>query len=94
MMYDTRSQIFDVCLAGPNAGLPIAKLGAQQYLDLGVPASQLVLGVPWYGCESPALRSAVYAPLCMSAFSPVPLDLDLEAPPRAVLAMNHHHACL
>jgi di-N-acetylchitobiase len=47
MMYDTRSQIFDVCLAGPNAGLPIVHLGAQQYLDLGIPASQLVLGVPW-----------------------------------------------
>ena len=46
MMYDTRSQIFDVCLAGPNAGLPIAQLGAQQYLDVGVPAKQLVLGVP------------------------------------------------
>ena len=46
MMYDTRSQIFDVCLAGPNAGLPIAQLGAQQYLDVGVPASQLILGVP------------------------------------------------
>ena len=46
MMYDTRSQIFDVCLAGPNAGLPIAKMGAQQYLDVGVPASQLILGVP------------------------------------------------
>ena len=55
MMYDTRSQIFDACIAGPNAGLPIAILGAQQYLDVGVPASQLILGVPWYGYSYPCL---------------------------------------
>jgi hypothetical protein len=30
MMYDTRSQIFDQCIAGPNAGLPIVQLGVQQ----------------------------------------------------------------
>jgi hypothetical protein len=51
MMYDTRSQIFDVCLAGPNAALPLARLGVQQYLDLGVPAKQLILGVAWYGYD-------------------------------------------
>lgn len=55
MMYDTRSQIFDVCLAGPNAGLPIVRLGVQQYLDLGVAPSQLILGVPWYGYDYPCV---------------------------------------
>jgi di-N-acetylchitobiase len=81
MMYDTRSQIFDQCIAGPNAGLPIVQLGVQQCehrhlsrarararaarvfsggvgcrtdLDLGVPAEQLILGVPW--CGHPTLH--------------------------------------
>ena len=53
MMYDTRSQIFDVCLAGPNAALPLALHGVQQYLDVPVDPSQLVLGVPWYGYDYP-----------------------------------------
>ena len=29
--------------------MPLTRLGVQQYLDLGVPAKQLILGVPWYG---------------------------------------------
>ena len=63
MMYDTRSQIFDVCLAGPNAALPLARLGVQQYLDLGVPAKQLILGVAWYGYDyGPNLPGAVKRP--------------------------------
>ena len=35
------------CLAGPEASLSTVRLGAQQYLDVGVPASKLVLGLPW-----------------------------------------------
>lgn len=65
MMYDTRSQIFDACIAGPNAGLPIAQLGIQQYLDVGVSPSQLILGVPWYGYDYPCLPgTAVDARFC------------------------------
>eukprot|EP01047_Picozoa_sp_COSAG01_P098347 COSAG01_NODE_28547_length_658_cov_1.747764_1_plen_175_part_10 len=92
MMYDTRSQIFDQCIAGPNAGLPIVQLGVQQCeqrhlslsraraarvfsggvgccadLDLGVPAEQLILGVPWYGYDYPCLKgtapSARFCPI-------------------------------
>jgi spore germination protein YaaH len=64
MMYDTRSQIFDVCLAGPNAGLPIAQLGAQQYLDVGVPAKQLVLGVPVRHAHTPTPTHTPLSSFC------------------------------
>ena len=52
MGYDTRSQIFDECVAGANAALPVLREGLQAYFDLGIPPHQLVqlvMGVPWYG---------------------------------------------
>eukprot|EP01046_Picozoa_sp_COSAG06_P026877 COSAG06_NODE_2338_length_7054_cov_4.655787_5_plen_78_part_00 len=49
MGYDTRSQIFDECIASAKAALPVLRKGLQAYLDLGIPPHQLVMGVPWYG---------------------------------------------
>ena len=52
MGYDTRSQIFDECIASAKAALPVLRKGLQTYLDLGIPPHQLVMGVPWYGYNS------------------------------------------
>uniref|UniRef100_A0A7S3V1K8 GH18 domain-containing protein n=1 Tax=Aplanochytrium stocchinoi TaxID=215587 RepID=A0A7S3V1K8_9STRA len=49
MDYDTRSQIFDACIASANAPFPGAKLGISRYLDIGIDPKKIVLGVPWYG---------------------------------------------
>jgi len=49
MCYDTRSQIFDQCVASANAPLPLCQSGIEDYVQIGVPAEKLILGVPWYG---------------------------------------------
>jgi len=55
MDYDTRSQIFDACLASANAPVPGMIKGIQRYLDLGIPSKKLILGTPWYGYHYPCL---------------------------------------
>lgn len=42
------AQIWGRCVASANSPLALVRRGVQQYLDLGVPASKLVLGLPWY----------------------------------------------
>lgn len=50
MAYDEQSQIFDsACTARANSGLQKTISGIQEFLDLGIAADKLVLGVPWYG---------------------------------------------
>ena len=56
MDYDTRSQVFDACLASANAPYPGMVHGIQRYLDIGVRPDQLILGVPWYGYRYPCLK--------------------------------------
>jgi len=51
MDYDTRSVIFDHCIASANAPVPGTLNGLQRYADLGIPLNKLVLGVPWYGYQ-------------------------------------------
>ena len=51
MAYDVQSQIVGRCLADANSPLGATMLGLQGYLDLGVPRSKLILGVPWYGFD-------------------------------------------
>ncbi len=34
-------------MANANSPLALVRAGVQQYLALGIPASKLVLGVPW-----------------------------------------------
>ena len=55
MDYDTRSQVFDACLASANAPYPGMIHGIQRYLDIGVQPDKLILGVPWYGYQYPCL---------------------------------------
>lgn len=55
MAYDERSQIFGACIASANSALPSTAYGIDQYFKLGITASQLVLGVPWYGYDYPCL---------------------------------------
>ncbi|KAH8073377.1 hypothetical protein JL720_10970 [Aureococcus anophagefferens] len=57
MDYDTRSQIFDAAHAGERA-LPGTVHGIGRFRDLGIPASKLVLGVPWYGYRYECLPGA------------------------------------
>lgn len=42
-------QIFGRCIASANAPIDAVRHGVRQWLQLGVPASKLVLGLPWYG---------------------------------------------
>lgn len=56
MGYDTRSQIYDRCIASANAPASTLIRGIERYIQLGIPASKLVMGTPWYGyiyaCEN------------------------------------------
>lgn len=68
MDYDTRSQVFDTCIAGANAPLPGMIRGMNEWIhNLGVPASKLVLGVPWYGykyqCLPGTSADAIHCPI-------------------------------
>ena len=49
MFYDTRTAIYEQCIAAPNAALPLARHSIEQYRYLGIPDEKLLLGVPWYG---------------------------------------------
>jgi len=72
MDYDTRSQITTQCIASANAPLPGAVLGIEHYINLGVPASKLILGVPWYGyryeCLPGTSPTAEYCPIPLIPF--------------------------
>jgi di-N-acetylchitobiase len=48
MCYDTRSQIFDQCVASANAPLSLCQNGIEAYLQV-VPPEKLILGIPWSG---------------------------------------------
>eukprot|EP01059_Diplonema_ambulator_P033419 TRINITY_DN6975_c0_g3_i2.p1 TRINITY_DN6975_c0_g3~~TRINITY_DN6975_c0_g3_i2.p1 ORF type:complete len:405 (+),score=115.60 TRINITY_DN6975_c0_g3_i2:158-1216(+) len=70
MMYDTRSQIFEQCIAAPNAALPLVYNGVQQYLALGIPPQKLILGLPWYGYDYPCVGGAADQEFCKIKFVP------------------------
>ncbi|WIA29055.1 hypothetical protein OEZ86_011567 [Tetradesmus obliquus] len=53
MAYDTASQILGRCIAGANSPLDAVRRSVRQWLALGIPASKLVLGLPWYGYDYP-----------------------------------------
>lgn len=57
MDYDTQSQIFSgPCIASANAPFAGMIRGIQRYLQLGIEAQKLILGVPWYGYRYPCLK--------------------------------------
>jgi di-N-acetylchitobiase len=53
MVYDTRSQIYDQCLASANSPVPIAHRAIQRYTDIGVLPAKMILGIPWYSYDYP-----------------------------------------
>ena len=67
MDYDTRSQVFDACLASANAPYFGMVHGLQRYLALGVDPGKLILGVPWHGyhytCEAGTKPTDRYCPI-------------------------------
>eukprot|EP01060_Flectonema_neradi_P014557 TRINITY_DN2119_c0_g1_i1.p1 TRINITY_DN2119_c0_g1~~TRINITY_DN2119_c0_g1_i1.p1 ORF type:complete len:386 (+),score=84.16 TRINITY_DN2119_c0_g1_i1:77-1234(+) len=71
MVYDTRSQVFEQCIAAPNAALPLAERGIQDYLSLGISPRKLILGLPWYGYDYPCVPgTAADAVTCFIPFVP------------------------
>ncbi|EDQ92527.1 uncharacterized protein MONBRDRAFT_13539 [Monosiga brevicollis MX1] len=76
MAYDTRSQIYGPCLASANTPLGTAERGVQEYLALGIPASKLVLGLPWYGYDYPCVPNTqlndTYCPIAAVPFQGAP----------------------
>eukprot|EP01061_Rhynchopus_euleeides_P038226 TRINITY_DN6566_c0_g1_i1.p1 TRINITY_DN6566_c0_g1~~TRINITY_DN6566_c0_g1_i1.p1 ORF type:complete len:430 (+),score=150.24 TRINITY_DN6566_c0_g1_i1:103-1290(+) len=71
MMYDTRSQVFEQCIAAPNAALPLVERGVQEYIALGVDPQKIILGLPWYGYDYPCLEgTAEDAEFCRIGFEP------------------------
>eukprot|EP01060_Flectonema_neradi_P026927 TRINITY_DN36571_c0_g1_i1.p1 TRINITY_DN36571_c0_g1~~TRINITY_DN36571_c0_g1_i1.p1 ORF type:complete len:389 (+),score=57.43 TRINITY_DN36571_c0_g1_i1:82-1248(+) len=71
MVYDTRSQVFEQCVAAPNAALPLAENGIQKYLSLGISPKKLILGLPWYGFDYPCLPGTKPDDdVCFIPFSP------------------------
>jgi hypothetical protein len=50
-----RAQIYGTCVASANSPAPLVARGLHQWLDLGAPASTLVLGLPWYGYDYPCV---------------------------------------
>ena len=55
MGYDEQSQMWENkrCRARPNSPLMKTFSGIRKYLQMGIEASKLVLGVPWYGYRYP-----------------------------------------
>jgi di-N-acetylchitobiase len=58
MCYDTRSQVFDQCVASANAPASLCMKGVDDYMQIGVDSRKIILGIPWYGyryeCIDPA----------------------------------------
>lgn len=46
-------QMYGQCVAAANSPAALVERGLRQWLDLGVPRSKLVLGLPWYAYEYP-----------------------------------------
>lgn len=69
MCYDVQSQITGRCLADSNSPVSAAALGIQEFLNLSIPASKLVLGVPWFGfdytCDDGGSTPDMASPFCM-----------------------------
>ena len=47
MAYDMQSQMYGPCLATANSPYPLVERGLRQWIDLGIPVSKIVLGLPW-----------------------------------------------
>ena len=71
MGYNDPARAAGRCVAGGNSPIGSATLGLSQFLEAGVSASKLVLGVPWYGFGYPCLGAPdARAALCPTASVP------------------------
>lgn len=51
------NKILGRCIASANSPIDTVRKGVQHWLDFGLPADKLVLGLPWYGaCVCVAAR--------------------------------------
>ena len=59
MSYDERSQMFDgpPCYARSNSAYTLNDYGIGSYRRLGIPANELILGLPWYGYDYPCIST-------------------------------------
>ena len=64
MVYDTRSQIFDRCIASANSPLPVLISGLNRFISVGVPVEKMVVGIPWYGYDYPCVGGAYEDKFC------------------------------
>ncbi|XP_068599248.1 di-N-acetylchitobiase [Brachionichthys hirsutus] len=56
MSYDEQSQMIGDCTAKANAPLSQTLNGYEQYLNLTIKPTKLVMGLPWYGYDYPCLN--------------------------------------
>lgn len=70
MDYDTRSQIFDRCIASANSPSARAARSISRWIDLGIHPSKLILGIPWYGYDYKCLKTEMESE--SSKFCPLP----------------------
>jgi len=63
MSYDMQSQIFGKCIASANSPPDLVEKGLHQWINLGVPRSKLVLGLPWYGYDYPCQADSAGTPM-------------------------------
>jgi len=70
MDYDEQSQIITgPCKAGATSDYTFLLRGIKMYMDLGIPAQKLVMGVPWYGHDF-SCEDQVNATVCPIALAP------------------------
>jgi len=57
MDYDMRSQIWGECTASANSPIDLVHAGMINFTRENIPASKLILGVPWYGYDYECLNN-------------------------------------
>ncbi|CAD7699078.1 unnamed protein product [Ostreobium quekettii] len=57
MSYDLQGQVWGRCIAQANSPIEQVERGLYEFLHMGIPASKLVLGVPWYGYDYPCVTA-------------------------------------
>ncbi|KAF2078448.1 hypothetical protein CYY_000198 [Polysphondylium violaceum] len=73
MDYDMQSQMFtETCLAAANSPTAGVIQGMQAFFDLGIPASKLVMGLPFYGYRYTCIGSSASLnnPVCQIKLVP------------------------
>jgi len=70
MDYDMRSQIRGPCVASANSPPHLVAEGMANFTKIGISASKLVMGLPWYGYDYPCIGLSNNNTVC--AITPVP----------------------